>query len=62
MKKLLFLITLSLISSIASASHMVSGYIRSNGTYIEPHMSMDPYESQRTGLSYRDNELVERDN
>lgn len=42
------------------ASHMVSGYSTSNGTYVAPHMSMDPYESQSTGMSYHNNELVPR--
>lgn len=62
-KKLsLFVVACALIGASASsfASHMVSGYNTSNGTYVAPHMSMDPYESQSTGMSYHNNQLVPR--
>jgi len=49
------------ISIDSFASHQVRGYFRSNGTYVESHRSMDPGESKSTGLSYRNDELVDRD-
>jgi hypothetical protein len=52
---------LILFSVNSLASHEVDGYYRNNGTYVEPHQSMDPYESRSTGMSYRDNVLVPRD-
>ncbi len=45
---------------IANASHWVRGYTRSNGTYVQGHMSMDPGESRATGMSYHNNQLVPR--
>jgi hypothetical protein len=51
-------IVISLFSVVAQASHSVSGYYRGNGTYVQPHMSMDPGEARSSGYSYHNNELV----
>lgn len=60
-KKSIFLITLlaSIVSVGAQASHYVNGYYRSNGTYVQPHLSMDPGEARSSGYSYHDNQIVE---
>jgi len=58
MKKLLLLSSMLLLSGSALASHMVSGYYRSTGTYVAPHQSMDPGEAKSSGYSYRDNTVV----
>lgn len=44
----------------ALASHYVHGYTRSNGTYVQPHLSMDPGESEQSGMSYHYNVLQPR--
>lgn len=51
-------VILTTISVSAVASHSVSGYYRGNGAYVQPHMSMDPYEARSSGYSYHNNELV----
>ncbi|HEU5281728.1 MAG TPA: hypothetical protein VFU82_07115 [Gammaproteobacteria bacterium] len=51
-------VLMSLTSVAAQAAHEVEGYYRSNGTYVEPHWSMDPGEARSSGYSYHDNELV----
>lgn len=58
MRNLILLGSALLISCGAFASHMVRGYYRSTGTYVAPHMSMDPGEARSTGLSYHNNVLV----
>jgi len=60
MKSFITLITVlaSLCATPTIASHSVHGYYRSNGTYVEPHMSMDPGEARSSGYSYHHNELV----
>lgn len=62
MNKILSIFIASIIVSLFSinvlASHMVHGYYRSNGTYVAPHMSMNPGESKSTGYSYHNNQLV----
>ena len=58
MKRLLLLGSALLISSASFASHMVSGYVRSNGAYVAPHESMDSGEAKSSGFSYHDNVLV----
>lgn len=57
--------TIILVSALAfifsisvQASHSVSGYYCNNGTYVAPHMSMDPGEARSSGYSYHDNELT----
>lgn len=47
-----------LLCSISFASHSVSGYYRKDGTYVEPHRSMDPGEARSSGYSYHNDELV----
>lgn len=47
-----------MVSVSAIASHSVSGYYRGNGTYVQPHQSMDPYEARSSGYSYHNNEIV----
>ncbi|WP_440682099.1 hypothetical protein [Cysteiniphilum halobium] len=52
------LMLLSLFSSnIANASHYTRGYYNKHGTYVQGHRSMDPYESRRTGMHYRSNQV-----
>lgn len=60
MKRICILIAVlaGLFSVAAQASHEVEGYYRGNGTYVEPHMSMDPGEARSSGFSYHDNEIV----
>ncbi|HLB41993.1 MAG TPA: hypothetical protein VJN02_03900 [Gammaproteobacteria bacterium] len=61
MKKVIIAITTIVVSVFAMsaiASHSVSGYYRGNGTYVQPHMSMDPGEARSSGYSYQNNELV----
>ena len=57
MKKVLLAILLATTSVSALASHYVRGYSRSNGTYVQGHMSMDPYEARSSGYSYHNNQL-----
>ena len=60
-KKLTFIIAAVVLCgfSVASfASHYVSGYTRSDGTYVESHKSMDPGEAKSSGYSYHNDELV----
>lgn len=42
----------------AFASHSVRGYTRHDGTYVAPHMSMDPGEARSSGYSYHNNVMV----
>ena len=42
----------------ATASHYVHGYTTHNGTYVSPHMSMNPGEARSSGYSYHHNVLV----
>ena len=51
-------IILSIVSIPSIASHSVRGYYRGNGTYVQPHMSMDPYEARNSGYSYHNDQLV----
>ena len=57
---LIVAITLASISVSSMASHSVRGYTRSNGTYVQPHQSMDPGESRSSGYSYHNNVIVPR--
>lgn len=47
---IIILISVLFIPNYVEAAHTVGGYFRHNGTYVEPHMSMDPGESQSTGM------------
>jgi hypothetical protein len=61
MNKLSLLVIAFLFSSVSLtsfAAHSVSGYYRDNGTYVEPHESMDPGEARSSGYSYHDNVMV----
>jgi hypothetical protein len=61
MRQLFYICALGFVLSFnAQASHYVRGYTRSNGTYVQGHMSMDPGESRSTGLSYHHNMIVPR--
>ena len=60
MKQLLLTTSLLFIFTISFASHYVNSYSRSNGEFVEGHESMDPGESESTGLSYTHNTIVTR--
>ena len=56
--KSVFTFLLLFVSVSAFASHWVNQYSRRDGSIVQGHRSMDPYEAQRSGESYRNNELV----
>lgn len=57
MKKFLFGFVCILVAGAVQASHYVSPYSRSDGTYVQGHMSQDPGEARSTGYSYHNNQL-----
>jgi len=57
MKKITISLIISLIYISSFASHYVNSYTTSNGSYVEGHQSMDPYESQNTGEHYHNNQI-----
>jgi hypothetical protein len=54
MKKMILLVGL-LFSGVASADTYVSGYTRSNGTYVQPHYRTDANSSINDNYSTRPN-------
>jgi hypothetical protein len=60
MKKIFILTFLLTLFTNVFASHFVNNYTRSNGEYVSGHESMDPGESESTGLSYSHDTVVPR--
>ncbi len=56
MKNITFvLISMLILINFALANHYVRSYYRDNGTLVNSHMSMNPYQSRDTGISYQNN-------
>jgi hypothetical protein len=55
MKKLLTLAALLLMAAPAMAQQQVSGYYRSNGTYVAPYVRSTPNYTVRDNYSYQGN-------
>ena len=49
------LVALFLVGGVAEASVRVSGYYRSNGTYVSPHYRSNPNYTTHDNYSYRGN-------
>lgn len=55
MKKLLTLAALLLLAGPAMAQQQVSGYYKSNGTYVQPYVRSTPNNTVRDNYSYQGN-------